>query len=227
MSKFVPPCFMGFVEQLKGVEFPAPHRTYTAAITLVARRSVRRIGTRQWRRGADQDASVANFVESEQLVEMDGGAVLASFVQVSAEKALGAWLSIITCSSRLPSLPLSSAWVSGEDQSPREGPRDLLSGFAYLGRWGCIVCRTCAFHMSMCFLCVNQCTASQACVQAIAVLAVWCAGARLHPCAMEPVPQPQVQDPHTHRGARQGRRRLCRPHPQPGGEVQGGAGPCW
>lgn len=82
MSKFVPPCFMGFVEQLTGVEFPAPHRTYAATITLVARRSVRRIGTRQWRRGADQEANVANFVESEQLVEMDGGAVLASFVQV-------------------------------------------------------------------------------------------------------------------------------------------------
>lgn len=39
-------------------------------------------GTRQWRRGADLESSVANFVESEQLVVIDGGAVQSSFVQV-------------------------------------------------------------------------------------------------------------------------------------------------
>ena len=44
---------MGFVEQLRGVEFRAPHRASAATITLIARRSVRRVGTRQWRRGAD------------------------------------------------------------------------------------------------------------------------------------------------------------------------------
>lgn len=44
-------------------------------------------GTRQWRRGADLESSVANFVESEQLVVIDGGAVQSSFVQVRS--ALG------------------------------------------------------------------------------------------------------------------------------------------
>lgn len=53
----MPPCFMGFVEQLRDVEFTAPHRTHLATITLVARRSVRRIGTRQWRRGSDLEVS--------------------------------------------------------------------------------------------------------------------------------------------------------------------------
>ncbi len=46
---------MGFVEQLRGVEFAAAHRTAVATITLIARRSVRRLGTRQWRRGADME----------------------------------------------------------------------------------------------------------------------------------------------------------------------------
>ncbi len=41
-------------------------------------------GTRQWRRGADLESSVANFVESEQLVVIDDGAVQSSFVQVRA-----------------------------------------------------------------------------------------------------------------------------------------------
>lgn len=82
MEQFVPACFMGFVGQLRGVEFVAPHRTYTATISLVARRSVRRVGTRQWRRGADLESNVANFVESEQLVEFDDGAIMSSFVQV-------------------------------------------------------------------------------------------------------------------------------------------------
>ena len=44
---------MGFVEQLRGIQFAVPHRLQTATITLVARRSLRRAGTRQWRRGAD------------------------------------------------------------------------------------------------------------------------------------------------------------------------------
>ena len=59
--------------------------SHTVTVTLIARRSWRRAGTRQWRRGADGDSSVANFVESEQLVEVDGAVgALASFVQVGA-----------------------------------------------------------------------------------------------------------------------------------------------
>ena len=82
MGRFVPPAFMGFVGQIGGVELRGQYRTHTASVTLIARRSLRRAGCRQWRRGADLEAAVANFVESEQLVVVDGGAVQASYVQV-------------------------------------------------------------------------------------------------------------------------------------------------
>ncbi|XP_044470799.1 phosphoinositide phosphatase SAC6-like [Mangifera indica] len=49
-------------------------------VTLIARRCTRRNGTRMWRRGADSDGYVANFVETEQIVQMNG--FIASFVQV-------------------------------------------------------------------------------------------------------------------------------------------------
>ncbi|CAH9133499.1 unnamed protein product [Cuscuta epithymum] len=49
-------------------------------VTLIARRCNRRTGTRMWRRGADSDGYVANFVESEQILLMNG--FTASFVQV-------------------------------------------------------------------------------------------------------------------------------------------------
>ncbi|CAH8281143.1 unnamed protein product [Arabidopsis lyrata] len=49
-------------------------------ITLIARRCSRRNGTRMWRRGADPDGYVANFVETEQIVRMNG--YTSSFVQV-------------------------------------------------------------------------------------------------------------------------------------------------
>jgi len=82
MDKFVPTVFVGFVEQLKNLDFSRGARRCTATMTLIARRSARRAGTRQWRRGLDLDSDVANFVESEQLVEFDGGKLTASFVQV-------------------------------------------------------------------------------------------------------------------------------------------------
>lgn len=82
MGRFVPPAFMGFVGQISGVQLRDEYRTHTATITLLARRSTQRPGTRQWRRGADLQAAVANFVETEQLVVVDGSAVTASFVQV-------------------------------------------------------------------------------------------------------------------------------------------------
>lgn len=49
-------------------------------VTLIARRCTRRNGTRMWRRGADSDGYVANFVETEQIVQMNG--FTSSFVQV-------------------------------------------------------------------------------------------------------------------------------------------------
>jgi hypothetical protein len=53
----------------------------SSTLTIIARRSAKRPGTRQWRRGADTDANVANFVESEQIVEFHDGSIT-SFVQV-------------------------------------------------------------------------------------------------------------------------------------------------
>lgn len=49
-------------------------------VTLIARRCTRRNGTRMWRRGADADGYVANFVESEQILQSNGHT--ASFVQI-------------------------------------------------------------------------------------------------------------------------------------------------
>lgn len=49
-------------------------------VSLVARRCVRRIGTRMWRRGANFEGDVANFVETEQILEVDEH--VASYVQV-------------------------------------------------------------------------------------------------------------------------------------------------
>ncbi|KAL8124104.1 phosphoinositide phosphatase SAC6-like [Apium graveolens] len=49
-------------------------------VTLIARRCTRRSGTRMWRRGADSDGYVANYVESEQIIKFHG--YRASFVQV-------------------------------------------------------------------------------------------------------------------------------------------------
>jgi hypothetical protein len=82
-ESFCPPVFMGFVGQLLDLPVTTTHRQCHISITLIARRSVYRVGCRQWRRGADLDSNVANFVETEQLVEVDGATVEASFVQVS------------------------------------------------------------------------------------------------------------------------------------------------
>ncbi|KAJ8647170.1 hypothetical protein MRB53_000193 [Persea americana] len=49
-------------------------------VTVIARRCTRRTGTRLWRRGADPDGYVANFVESEQIMRSNG--YTASLVQV-------------------------------------------------------------------------------------------------------------------------------------------------
>lgn len=49
-------------------------------VSLIARRCVRRIGTRMWRRGANLNGDVANFVETEQILQANG--YVASYVQV-------------------------------------------------------------------------------------------------------------------------------------------------
>ncbi|XP_058002993.1 phosphoinositide phosphatase SAC8 isoform X2 [Hevea brasiliensis] len=44
----------------------------TATITLLSRRCTRRLGTRMWRRGANLEGDTANFIETEQLLELEG-----------------------------------------------------------------------------------------------------------------------------------------------------------
>ncbi|KAL9294646.1 putative phosphatidylinositol-3,4-bisphosphate 4-phosphatase [Arabidopsis thaliana] len=67
-------------------------------ITLIARRCTRRNGTRMWRRGADLDGYVANFVETEQIVQMNG--YTSSFVQVA----------FLTCLHIVNSLNAANLW---------------------------------------------------------------------------------------------------------------------
>ncbi|CAL5388749.1 unnamed protein product [Camellia sinensis] len=50
-----------------------------ATITLISRRCTRRLGTRMWRRGANLEGDVANFIETEQLLEFEGS--MSSFLQ--------------------------------------------------------------------------------------------------------------------------------------------------
>ncbi|EPS70476.1 hypothetical protein M569_04284, partial [Genlisea aurea] len=51
-----------------------------AVIQLISRRCMRRLGTRMWRRGANLEGDVANFIETEQLQHFEGHTF--SFVQV-------------------------------------------------------------------------------------------------------------------------------------------------
>ena len=73
LAAFVVPFIQGFFEQvgpltLTGGADPALPDTATV-ITLIARRAPARAGVRHWRRGADGAGAVANFVETEQVVE--------------------------------------------------------------------------------------------------------------------------------------------------------------
>lgn len=92
--RFVVPMMLGFFGQLTDVQFGHGSKVASGSLTLLARRSMRRLGTRHWRRGADRRGNVANFAETEQLLELsvdsagggsgdnDGGTVLLSHVQV-------------------------------------------------------------------------------------------------------------------------------------------------
>eukprot|EP00878_Enallax_costatus_P012861 GHUV01013429.1.p1 GENE.GHUV01013429.1~~GHUV01013429.1.p1 ORF type:complete len:332 (+),score=94.38 GHUV01013429.1:445-1440(+) len=78
---FILPMIVGSVAQLADVQATAHGKSVTLCISLIARRALDRAGTRHWRRGADTQGYVANFVETEQLVTLDGGRVVASYVQ--------------------------------------------------------------------------------------------------------------------------------------------------
>ncbi|KAK9809957.1 hypothetical protein WJX72_002549 [[Myrmecia] bisecta] len=82
--KFVVPLMLGSYHQLPILQFKSAGRHVSASISLIARRSAQRPGTRHWRRGADAQGAVANFVETEQLVVLDAasGGTVSSFVQL-------------------------------------------------------------------------------------------------------------------------------------------------
>lgn len=78
----MPPVIMGFVSQIDDIAFPKNGKEERGILTLIARRANKRPGTRQWRRGADSSANVANFVESEQIIELPDRSLQSSFVQI-------------------------------------------------------------------------------------------------------------------------------------------------
>ena len=49
--------------------------------SIISRRSRHRVGARLWLRGCDDKGKVANFVETEQIVELANGGAVSSFVQ--------------------------------------------------------------------------------------------------------------------------------------------------
>jgi hypothetical protein len=55
--RFLLPCILGFVEQLPKLNFrqAGSGQAVSSTLTLIARRSADRAGTRQWRRGADSE----------------------------------------------------------------------------------------------------------------------------------------------------------------------------
>lgn len=80
-DSFVMPCILGFVRQISAAPVAAGVKSDTVTVTVIARRALCRAGTRHWRRGADSSGDVANFVESEQILETGSGEVT-SMVQL-------------------------------------------------------------------------------------------------------------------------------------------------
>ncbi|XP_062166723.1 phosphoinositide phosphatase SAC8 [Alnus glutinosa] len=65
----------GFIIPLLQGSFQAMQlqiKSSLATITLISRRCTRRLGTRMWRRGANLEGDTANFIETEQLLELEG-----------------------------------------------------------------------------------------------------------------------------------------------------------
>ena len=79
--QFVVPCILGFARQFSALSISNHDKRTALTLTLIARRSRFRAGTRHWRRGIDGQGHVANFVETEQVAETDGGD-LAAYVQI-------------------------------------------------------------------------------------------------------------------------------------------------
>jgi hypothetical protein len=75
------PCILGFMRQISTAPVAAGVKSDTVTVTLIARRAPSRGGTRHWRRGTDPMGNVANFVETEQILETGSGEV-SSMVQM-------------------------------------------------------------------------------------------------------------------------------------------------
>ncbi|XP_078160508.1 SAC domain-containing protein 8 isoform X1 [Carex rostrata] len=75
LDPFIIPLIQG---NFKTVQFTL--KDANVKLTLISRRCNRRLGTRMWRRGANLEGAVANFVESEQIAEFD--CFKSSFLQI-------------------------------------------------------------------------------------------------------------------------------------------------
>ncbi|XP_042515794.1 phosphoinositide phosphatase SAC8-like isoform X2 [Macadamia integrifolia] len=67
LDPFIIPLVQGSFQTVQFTLKDAP-----ASITLISRRCTRRLGTRMWRRGANLEGDAANFIETEQLLEIRG-----------------------------------------------------------------------------------------------------------------------------------------------------------
>ncbi|KAL5710176.1 Phosphoinositide phosphatase sac8 [Ranunculus cassubicifolius] len=67
LDAFVMPLIQG---SFQTVDFTL--KSSPAKVTLISRRCTRRLGTRMWRRGANLEGDTANFIETEQLLEIEG-----------------------------------------------------------------------------------------------------------------------------------------------------------
>ncbi|KAG7960883.1 hypothetical protein I3843_10G149400 [Carya illinoinensis] len=67
LDGFIIPLFQGSFQAIQ-----LKLNSALATVTLISRRCTRRLGTRMWRRGANLEGDTANFIETEQLLEVDG-----------------------------------------------------------------------------------------------------------------------------------------------------------
>lgn len=91
--------------------------------TLISRRGIRRAGTRFNTRGIDHDGNVANFVETEQIIE-EPGAIISSFVQIRGSIPL-IWSQNINCQYK-PPIEMDSSF---EHEVPMKKHLDELRKF--------------------------------------------------------------------------------------------------
>ncbi|KAI8014122.1 Phosphoinositide phosphatase SAC8 [Camellia lanceoleosa] len=82
LDGFIIPLLQGNILKLFNAYFTGQLKLKNspATITLISRRCTRRLGTRMWRRGANLEGDVANFIETEQLLEFEGS--MSSFLQI-------------------------------------------------------------------------------------------------------------------------------------------------